>query len=796
MYESGGQYLMVASNWYQSPGRQRRGRAIEPPKVEISLERTGLLANQKYAGEWWVMGRVKGGFRRVFSASMLCLLMLAVSGCNDGSSPDSVITGNLDGVVQVQNEAVFTLASTLDNSPVVAKDVSPIIKSVRVRSTKSTGEEVVSAPIEVAPVISVKIPTDSTQVQIDYLDNDAKVKEIWGGQLPPLTSGSEFIVRNPDPDPTEGLEKLEITGPATSPFGIPTQFRALATYDDNTVRDVTRSATFVVENRSGLMAGGVLGDNARLRLGVDSVRISASFGNLTTSPLRTRFVNSTPSGNLFFSDSTGQLRVGALELESFGARAQMRAFSDFSDGIRREVTLALSYSASPLGIIEVNTLGQITGFDAGVTTLQGLLNFRRTTPAQVAVTVLRGFLDTMYSKNAVLPDTVEGLSSVYGLGDINGDGRTDIVGIPAFPTDREPGDDNPPQPDFSKVAIYLGNGDGTFQNPARGELVVPLPFAGADQGFVKFVTVGSTVYAAVGAVGSNQLALVAGPSLNRRGIRLFPSVTNVPLSTELTKLMQMSDASGLLLVHGGRENSLTSVLVGPPESRDSNTPRFSVNRLSYDLIEDGDYLEGRGDYLFHHRLNSRSLDILKVSVGLGRSSVERLKSISLDNDARVVDAQLGPAGTVVVNRRTSQVQPALVAVRDLEPGSSNANALLLNNLLDGNEFDSGTPLSIGELAPSTLSSMFLEAANRRTPSLLITGERFFDGFETGEVRALGVTVPAIGGTALRTTDLTNVSANFRRFEVGDVTGDGTSDIVSWQNGVISIIRLAAFDRAL
>lgn len=741
------------------------------------------------------MGRVKGGLKALLSSSILCLSLLSGSGCNSGASSESVVTGGLgEQVVQEQGQAVFTLVSTLNNAPVVAKDVSTATSSIRVRSTKSSGEQVVSQPVEVAAVISVKIPTDSTQVQIDYLDSDEKVREIWGGQLPPLPTGSEFIVRNPNPDPTSGVVKVEISGPTTAPFAIPTQYRATATYESGEVRDVTNSATFLINNRAGLMVGGVLGESAQARLGVSSVRIAASFGDRTSSPLLARFTRATPSGNPFFSDATGQFQVGAVELESFGARAQMRAFSDFTDGIRREVTLALAYTTTPTGIVEVNTLGQITGFDAGVATLQGLFNFRGGSAAQVAVTVLRGFLETMYSKNAVLPNTVTGLSSVYALGDINGDGRTDIVGVPGFFTNEE----LPPEPDFSRVAIYLGNGDGTFQDPTGSPLVMPLPFTDASEGFVRLVTVGNRTYAAVGVVGSSQLALVAGPTLTARRQEIPASVTEVALTDELFKLMSMSDGSGGLLIQGGRGNVLTSVVVSGPSSRDANMPRFSLSTVPYSLIEEGDYVECRGDYLFHHRLNSSRLDILKVVARPGRTVAQRVKSIPLESQARVVDVQLGPVTTTVVNRRTSEFQPALIAVRGLNSAPSNgSNCLLVNNLQDGNEFEDGIPLAMGDLAPSTLSAMFLEAANRRTPSLMITGEKLFDGVAIGGVSALGVTVPAIGGTTLRTTDISSLpGTSFGRFEVGDVTGDGTSDIVSWENGIITVIRLAAFDHAL
>ena len=86
--------------------------------------------------------------------------------------------------------------------------------------------------------------------------------------------------------------------------------------------------------------------------------------------------------------------------------------------------------------------------------------------------------------------------------------------------------------------------------------------------------------------------------------------------------------------------------------------------------------------------------------------------------------------------------------------------------------------------------MILEAANRRAHSLMVSGAT--DPFTGGVADPLATTLPELHDQPNRSTTVTGFpSRSFDRFETGDVTGDGTTDIVSWRNGILTVFQLAA-----
>lgn len=702
--------------------------------------------------------------------ALVPILLSTGSGC--GGSAEPLVLGQTvgdSGEPAAVEETIFTLESTLDDTAVTAKTLSPSTSAIRVKTLNLSGQETsISEPIEVAPTISVRIPADSAQVKIEYLNQSLGLEEVWGAPLPRLVSGSEFVVRGTNPDPTVGVVSVVVEGPRTVPLTIPTQFFARATYEDGSSRLVTNSAAFTADGRTTL-ANGVLDARVANKNNLTgAASLTATFGGKTSEPFPTRWVSVLPTGTPFFSDASGETRVGQFELESFGTRAQTKVFSEFADGLRRDVTLATSFRATPDGIIEVNSLGQVTGFDAGITALQGQLGAPASTPAQTTVVVLKGFLDTMFGRFRSLPGVVAEISSVYALLDINSDGRTDIVGLPS---------DGSPEatPDFRRLAIHLGNGDGTFQAPT----FVALPYEPSGDGQIRALTLknGSTL-AVVANFDDSRLALVTGPTVDKKTRRSIPpSVTSATLSAPPRQLMNLAQDQ---LLSRGRDNSLTWLNF-------TGSGPFQQTSIAYSEVEFGDFVGAQEGFIFHHKVRAGTLEVLRPSVPRnGSSSLTRLKSARIESTtARATDVLVGSVIPGQDRLGRDNRQSAVVAVPGLDETN---NGILFSNLLDTEDrFAGTTPIALG--GPyARLSLMVLESANRRTRSLLLSGGR---AAEFGN-QPMAITVPELHESVARSTALSGYPfETFNRFEAGDVTGDGTSDIITWQSGTLTVIELAA-----
>lgn len=715
------------------------------------------------------MRRPTFAWKLFFAGALIPLSILTGSGC--GGSADSFVfetpVGS-GGESQPAQETLFTLESTLDVTPVNAKTVSSTTSAIRIKSLNSAGEVTSSSePIDIAPTISVRIPNDSAQVKIEYLNESRNAHKIWGLAMPLLGAESEFVVRDTNPDPTVGVVGVTVEGPRSVPVGIPTQFLARATYQDGSTRLVTRSASFFINGRQALV-NGVLDPLLSKGVTQGTNLVTASFGDQTSASFPTRVVQSAPTGTPFFSDASGEFRVGELQLEGFGTRAQMRVFSNFDDGIRREVTLAAAYRTSPAGIVDTNGLGQVTGFDAGTTTLEGLLGGRSAVPAQTTVTVLKGFLDTMFGSFRSLPGTLEGMSSVYGLLDLNSDGRTDIVGLPSDGSSEA-------TPDFSKLAIHLGNGDGTFQAPT----FVALPYGSPGNGQIRSLTLrNGSVFAVVANDEDSRLAMVSGPTIDKRTRRAIPpSVTLATLPIPPRQLMNLSQDQ---LLARGQDDSLTWLNFA------GAGPAQQVG-ISYAEIQSGDFVGAQEGFIFHHKVRGRTLEVLRPLVPRnGSSSLATVKTARIDSSrARVTDVLVGPVIPGQDRLGSEDKQPALIAIPGLD---EDHNGILISNLLETTDRFAGIiPTTLGG-AYARLSPMILESANRRTRSLLMSGGI---ASELGN-QPMAVTVPELHELVARSTTLSGYPfGTFERFETGDVTGDGTSDIITWQSGTLTIIELAA-----
>jgi hypothetical protein len=663
---------------------------------------------------------------------MGALLLATVAGSGCDSSGEEFVFTRPEGFVQPgpvvpdpQGEATLTLESTLEvDDPVLAQTIKRTVSTVQFSTFNSSGARIfTSSPIAKSPQISVKVPLGSSQVQIDYLDNTGQLQEVWGSPIPPLTLNSEFVIRQPNPDPTTNVTRVAVEGPTSFPVGIPTQFLARATYLGGATRLVTNSASFTA-NGAAVMPGGFL-----TQAGPGRNAIVARFGGRTSAEFVSEARNISALGAPFFADATGQFVVNSLEIAGFGGTAQMRLFSDFADGQRREVTRLATYASTPPGIVTANALGQVTAVDAGTTTLTGLFQGRQ---GSTRITVGNDFFTTVFTNFRVLPNTISGMSSNFLVVDFNIDGRTDIVGLPSSGSGT----------DFTRLAIHLGNGDGTFQ-PAR---FVTLPFtANASAGArLQFLSQSTNRFVAVGKSDQSLLAIVSFSGLSGQ---ISSRTETLPVAPK----QLMSAIADQLLIRGQDERlyRLASSVSGPLRL---------LTPLSYPDIDADEFVNAGGGFVFHQQLarsNSnfssalRFLDgtTLNTRANLGGpfASAPISDVVVFEQDRRAQFAGLGGSGGLDVNLAT--LGSTSQSSSSFSPGG--------NSTLTAFEFGSSRrifdTIASGGNTPLVMSF----AAPSRSPSALT-------GYPTG---------------------------TFNRFETGDLTGDGTFDLISWQNGVLTLIEL-------
>lgn len=657
------------------------------------------------------------------------------AGCGGSSEEAFVFNGVNNNPVIIETpapegEATLTLESTLEvEEPILAQTIKRTVSTVQFSTFNSSGTKIfTSNPIPKSPQISVRVPLGSSQVQIDYLDPSGGIQEVWGSPIPPLTLNSEFVIRQPNPDPTANVSRVEVTGPTSFPAGIPTQFTARATYLGGATRVVTNSARFT-SNGVAVMPGGVLNS------GVGRQSIVATFGGRTSATFVSEARNIAAQGAPFFADASGQFVVNSLELGGFGGTAQMRLFSDFADGQRREVTRLASYSTLPAGIVVPNALGQITAVDSGSTTLTGLFQGRQ---GSSRITVGNDFFTTVFTNFQVLPGTLSGLSSNFLVVDFNLDGRVDIVGLPASGNGT----------DFTRLAVHFGNGDGTF----RAAQFLNLPFSAnaSAVGHLQFLT-GANLnrFVAVGKSDETQLAIVSFSALAQSGRQTAVRSQTLPVRPK----QLMSALSDQLLIRGVDERLYRLV--------DSTSgPLRQLLTISYPDIDPDEFVDAGAGFVFHQQIarpgsnfftNLRFLDypamtIRATSSGSGTVGGSPIRDALVFSQTRIAQFA-GLGGGLEIN--LASLGSVNVSGNRFSPGS--------NFTLTGVEFGSSRRI-FETIASGTNSPLVMSlAAPTRSPSVLT-------GYPTG---------------------------TFNRFETGDVNGDGTSDIISWQNGTITIIRLAA-----
>ena len=536
--------------------------------------------------------------------------LLCLAGCGSSQSDFTAISSadsSSDAGVSGQT-ATVTLQSELVLNKAISSDISSIVFTTKSSSGATVFQ---SAAVEKTPVIKVEVPVESKHLQLDYLDASQATKEIWGSPLPDLKPGDEVIIRQPNPERLDNLASLEILGPSRIPPGR-TQFRAQATFSDGTVKEVTNSVTW---------AGGVSPDGIADFTGQTSqtvIRVTASLGSLNATksalvlPIATQGLPFLLAGG-----RTSDAPVSSLTLNGYAETRPVFVFSNFADGVIREVTPQCVLTSQQPNVFTVDSRRRLVSVAQGSGPLTVRLGRQSISiPVQVldrpSLSVFENVSETLQS--------VTDLTRPLLLHDMNGDGRADLV---AFPTG-----------DVSKLSIAPTDGEGfgpsssvelPFTNSPEAR---PLLFAGNVSGTTRVGTIGP--FLAVGCSNSNTVAVIT------RGRSGF-SVSEFNLGSPAVELSQMPFSSDTAvrerLLARSAEGRVRVIEVGVGGSTDITVPDLqNADRLVGIRNGRGNALvAGRGNALRVHSLNGSSIvSSTTLSLPTG-SSLTDLRTVS---DAR------------------------------------------------------------------------------------------------------------------------------------------------------------------
>lgn len=662
-----------------------------------------------------------------------CLILLVLSffiwGCGGSNNENSFVAqGSANETVPPESagNATLTLESTLE----LERSISKSVTSLKFRTFNSVGKQIFSSPvISKAPQVKVDIPIESKDVKIDYLDDSGFEREIWGSPIPPLELKEEIVIREPNPDSAFDVVRLAVEGPTTLAAGIPTQFRVRVFYLGGASTVVSSSANWSMTG--GTITGSGLATAFQPNLSsTNNVTITASFGRVVSPPFTSAARVIAPVGAPFFANQAGDLPINSLRLDGFGESQQLHLFSEFADGVRREITTVAQYASNPANVVSVNALGTVTAIDAGTTVILGTYLGRQ---GALNVEVGQDFFSTVFENFSVLPGTVGGLSSAFRLLDLNGDGRVDIAGLPSAGSGI----------DFTRVAIHLGNGDGTFR-PAS---FVSLPLSANSSASPVILSIkdpNSGLDRLI--VGNSSQALAAVVEFNGQS----PRSRGLNLSAPSKEFHQLYGSGAELLVRM-TDNQMLRFFRAPGTIQLPFTGSDTLQIADLDLDEHLNTVDfgpiGNG-IIFHQQ---------------ARSSAERseVRYLRRTGPTTFVQQNAFPSGRIVTSLAT--------------PGAQSAEIIAAGN----------DTFRLRNSGNGVSSQRFSAPAN--TTQLT--------AFEVGSARRIRATL-ASGGASVSLVDGTigNIdgfpTGTFDRFESADLTGDGTFDLASWRNGVISITQLA------
>lgn len=662
-------------------------------------------------------------FSRSMGLRLFLFALLLFSGCGSSASYVPAVSGSGDSGSDGSSQ---TATVTLQSQLVLNRAISSNISTITFTTKSNTGATLFqSAPVEKTPVIKVEVPVDSKHLQLDYKDSSAQTKEIWGTPLPDLKAGDEVIIRQTNPDPVANLTKLEILGPSRIPAGL-TQFRAQATYSDSSTRDVTNSVTW----GGGARPDGVVDFTGQFVQ--TSVRVTATFGGLSASK-SCLVVPESPRGLPFLlsGPSTSDAPVKSLTLNGCGDVRQLFVYSDFTDGIVREVTPECSFANLQPDVYLVDSRGLVRSINQGSTSIS--IRFGRNA-IQVPLQVVDSPSLSVFGNPRESSQALTGTAGPLLIQDMNGDGLGDLITFASTGSGV----------DVSKVQISVGDGRGKFAAPGSATLpfsngagVTPVVFGGNIAGVTNQGVIGP--FLAVGCSNSNSLAVVMRV---RAGFSAFDVSLDSPVS-EISMVPFSSDTTTrerLLVRTTSGSVHLVQVRIGSPSAADLVVPELKVDDKLIAIRN------GRGNALVRGR--SAELAVLPFTGTSVRSG----------------DILTLPTGSTLVGM--SSVVDANVLGFDALAQNGSGRSLVRYRLADA---------FVGGFTNSQVSGLPADAVLH--PYTLNCGtERIFNIVTA----AVGVPLLALDNRFEALNGLATLQTN--PFAVGDLNADGFDDVVVLEAG--------------
>ncbi|MCH1929498.1 Ig-like domain-containing protein [Shewanella sp. A25] len=148
----------------------------------------------------------------------------------------------------------------------------------------------------------------------------------------------------------------------TLAIGATSQFKAVATYSDNTTQDVTK----LVSWSSSAVNVGTISVAAVVRsIAVGEALISANFAGVASNKATLRVTGATLSSIVVSSETSSIAK---------GSSAQLTATATYSDGSTRNISSQVTWKSSSTSVATISSAGLATGQAAGSTNVSATLN--------------------------------------------------------------------------------------------------------------------------------------------------------------------------------------------------------------------------------------------------------------------------------------------------------------------------------------------------------------------------------------------------------------------------------------
>jgi hypothetical protein len=298
---------------------------------------------------------------------------------SDGSSMDetkSAMWTSSNGIVASIDTTGFVTSHSMGNATMIAT-VKGISSSAALTVSKATMASIAVDPSAPSMVLGSATQLKATGTYTDHSTQDVTNTVIWESSEPNIAvvSSAGLVVSRSIGDAsitaTAGSVnascKLTVSQAAlvsisvgqdrsTVPLGVTAQLTAQGVYTDGSTRDLTSSVSWsssplgvVNVNTSGLATG--------LKIGTATVNARSG----TIAGTRTLTVNAAQLTAIAVTTDKATMPLGTAQ--------QITATGTYTDGSTHDLTNSVSWSNSPMGVVNVNTSGLATGLKIGTATV-------------------------------------------------------------------------------------------------------------------------------------------------------------------------------------------------------------------------------------------------------------------------------------------------------------------------------------------------------------------------------------------------------------------------------------------